>query len=71
MESCTPVDIVVWHYAAKDKQTNYMELCEQDLEEAESLYKQSSDDGNEIGKFFVKYGKNERGTGLMDVDWGL
>ena len=29
--------------------------CEQDLKEAESLYKQSYDGGNEVGEFFVKY----------------
>ena len=33
MESCHQVPIAVWHYAKKDKKTNYMELCEQDLEE--------------------------------------
>ena len=33
MDACNPVDIAVWHYAKKDKQTNYMELCERDLEE--------------------------------------
>ena len=32
IETCTPIDIVVWHYPTKNgKQTNYMELCEQDL----------------------------------------
>jgi hypothetical protein len=33
MDACNPVDIAVWHYAKKGKQTNYMELCERDLEE--------------------------------------
>ena len=33
MESCHPMDIAVWHYAKKDKKTNYMELCEADLQE--------------------------------------
>ena len=30
VESCNPVDIVVWHYSKK-RENNYMELCEQDL----------------------------------------
>lgn len=33
METCTPVDITVWHYPTKEGVTNYMELCERDLEE--------------------------------------
>ena len=33
MEACHPIPIEVWHYAKKDKKTNYMELCEADLEE--------------------------------------
>jgi len=33
VQTCTPVDITVWHYPKKKGQTNYMELCEQDLEE--------------------------------------
>lgn len=33
MESCHQVPIAVWHYAKKGKQTNYMELCEEDLKE--------------------------------------
>ena len=41
--------------------------CEQDLKKANSLYKQSGDDGNEIGKFFVENGKKKRGTGVMKV----
>ena len=32
MEACNPADIVVWHYS-KHRENNYMELCEQDLEE--------------------------------------
>ena len=32
MEACHKVDIAVWHYSKK-RDTNYMELCEQDLEE--------------------------------------
>lgn len=30
---CTQIPIVVWHYPKKNKKTNYLELCEQDLEE--------------------------------------
>ena len=34
IETCTPLDIVVWHYPTKNgRQTNYMELCEADLVE--------------------------------------
>ncbi len=33
VETSTPVDITVWHYNTKIGKTNYMELCEQDLEE--------------------------------------
>ncbi len=40
---------------------------EQDLEEAERLYKQCCDDGNVIGEFFVNNGKDKRGTGIMEV----
>lgn len=32
MEACHKMDIAVWHYSKK-RDTNYMELCEQDLEE--------------------------------------
>ena len=32
IETCTPIDITVWHYS-EHKENNYMELCEQDLEE--------------------------------------
>ena len=42
--------------------------CEQDLKEAESLYQRSCDGGNEIGEFFVKYGKDKRGTGIMTAN---
>ena len=45
--------------------------CEQDLKEAESLYKQSDDGGNDVGRFFMKYGCDERGTGVMNVVYGL
>ena len=64
----------------KDKDTEAMWLlglcyeygmgCKQDLKEAESLYKQSKDGGNEIGEFFVENGKDRRGTGEMKV-WSL
>ena len=45
--------------------------CEQDLKEAESLYKQSRDGGNEVGLFFVNTGKDKRGTGVINVYEGL
>ena len=32
IETCSPVDIAVWHYSAH-KENNYMELCEEDLKE--------------------------------------
>ena len=41
--------------------------CEQDIEEAEKLYKRSSDEGNVIGDFFVENGKDNRGSGVMKV----
>ena len=41
--------------------------CEQDIEEAEKLYKKSSDGGNAIGDFFVGNGKDDRGSGVMKV----
>ena len=40
---------------------------EQDIERADELYKQSSEKGNEIGKFFVWNGKDERGSGKMKM----
>ena len=39
--------------------------CEQDLERAELLYKQSNDSGNAIGNFLFDNGKDKRGTGIM------
>ena len=48
--------------------------CEQDLERAELLYKQSSDSGSVIGKFLFKNGKDSRGTGIMIAqgdEWSL
>ena len=33
IETCTELPITVWHYPNKEKQTNYMELCEIDLQE--------------------------------------
>ena len=41
--------------------------CEQDVEEAERLYKRSSDGGNVIGDFLVGNGKDDRGSGVMKV----
>ena len=41
--------------------------CEQDVEEAEKLYKRSSDGGNVIGGFLVENGKDDRGSGVMKV----
>ena len=38
---------------------------EQDIEQAEKLYQQSSDGGNEIGKFFVSLKGCGRGSGYM------
>ena len=45
--------------------------CEQDLKQAESLYKQSFGGGNEIGKFFVWNGKDSRGTSVMNAQCSL
>lgn len=33
IETCTPLPITVWHYPHKEGQTNYMELCERQLQE--------------------------------------
>ncbi len=41
--------------------------CEQDIEEAEKLYKRSSDGGNVIGVFLFGNGKDDRGSGVMNV----
>ena len=59
----------------KDKDTDAMWMlglcnefgmgCEQDIEEAQRLYKQCKDGGNVIGQFFVKFGEDKRGTGIM------
>ena len=38
---------------------------EQDIEQAEKLYQQSSDGGNEIGNFFVSHGGNGSGNMRM------
>ena len=40
---------------------------EQDIEQAEKLYQQSSDGGNEIGKFFVSHKDDGRGSGNMGM----
>ena len=41
--------------------------CEQDVEKAERLYEQCKDCGNVIGRFFVQFGKDKRGTGIMNA----
>ena len=47
--------------------------CEQDLKEAEILYKESSECENAVGKFFVEYrsevenGKYKWGSGLINL----
>ena len=61
----------------KDKDTEAMWLlglcyeygmgCEQDLEEAQSLYKQSSYCRNVIGKMFLWNETFRRGTGMMKL----
>ena len=33
VETSTPIPITVWHYPKQNKQTNYLELCEEDLKE--------------------------------------
>ena len=33
VETCTQIPITVWHYPDKNKKTNYLELCEDDLKE--------------------------------------
>ena len=45
--------------------------CEQDIEEADRLYEECKDCGNVIGEFFGKYGKDGRGTGIMNAGEGL
>ena len=69
--------VVLLKEQVEDKDTEAMWLlglcneygmgCEQDLKQADSLYQQSCDGGNEIGKFFVNKGKDKRGTGVMEV----
>ena len=44
---------------------------EQDIERADDLYKQSSERGNEIGVFFARTGRNERGSGKKKIMDGL
>ena len=41
--------------------------CEQDLERAEELYKESRAGGSVIGDFLAENGKDERGSGMMSV----
>ena len=45
--------------------------CEQDIEKAVKLYKQCCDEGNVIGKFLYKNGKDKRGSGVVIVRGGL
>ena len=45
--------------------------CEQNVEEAERLYKECWDGGNLIGKFIFENGKDKRGSGIMIVPKGL
>ena len=40
---------------------------EQNIEQAEKLYQQSGDGGNEIGKFFVSHEDDGRGSGNMKM----
>ena len=40
---------------------------EQDIEQAEMLYKQSSEKGNKIGSFFASHREYERGSGEMKI----
>ena len=32
LQTCIPIPIAVWHYPKENKKTNYLELCERDLE---------------------------------------
>ena len=41
--------------------------CEQDFEQAELLYKNSSDKGSAAGELLYSHGKNSRGTGVMNA----
>ena len=45
--------------------------CEQNLERTETLYCQSYEGGSVIGKFLAENKKNERGSGIMEIDWCL
>ena len=38
IETCTPVDIEVWHFPDRSKKKSYVELCEQDLKEFPNDY---------------------------------
>ena len=46
-------------------------ICKQDIKRAESLYEQSRDGGNVVGEFLFENGKNERGSGVMNVGESL
>ncbi len=73
--------VVLLKERVEDKDTEAMWLlglcneygmgCEQDLKQADSLYQQSNDGGNETGKFLVNNGKYARGTGVMNVEESL
>ena len=45
--------------------------CEQDIKEAEKLYKESCIGGNVIGMFLFDNGKDKRGSGEMKVPGSL
>ena len=49
----------------------YAVICKQDIKRAESLYEQSRDGGNVVGKFLTENGKNERGSCVMNVGESL
>ena len=73
--------VVLLEERVKDKDTDamwmlglcyeYAVICKQDIQRAESLYEQSRDGGNVVGKFLSENGKNERGSGVMNVGESL
>ena len=73
--------VVLLEERVKDKDTDamwmlglcyeYAVIYKQDIKRAESLYEQSRDGGNIVGKFLAENGKNERGSGVMIVGEGL
>ena len=42
--------------------------CEQGLDKAEELYKQSCEGGSVIGKFLMENGKESRGSGILKAN---